>query len=367
MRRLALLALVALASWSCFEPPVAESLLVEFLPDGLVTVTVRLRIRDLEESNPALQRRIEQARREALEGNDAWSRRFEAFGPVIERGEWEKHEGRLVSFSRSATTDDPEALARFFADTGIAIEWRSVDGSDELSLYPPAAGSASRAERQRVSKALIDWSSAVAAYLARAGELWRHLEENPDRARSCLARVFTEYLPDETVRATGEISSEESRLLDALRDAMSEVTEVLEVPEGESHSLDELSRRVHDPFPAPLALRLPAPAMEVEGFAAPAGGSELRAGGASLWQALRGIDGRWLAPDPLSALVAHDLERIGDQPFPLEAFLARPRKAAAAPAAREVLEALRAQLEPAPNYRVVWSRPPGSEEAAPER
>ena len=97
--RHAVLAALAMLGVACFEPPVAETLLLEFLPDGLMTLTARVRIRDIEESNPALRRRIEDARRDALEGTDAWSRRFEALGPVIERGEWEKHEGRLVSLS----------------------------------------------------------------------------------------------------------------------------------------------------------------------------------------------------------------------------------------------------------------------------
>ena len=356
--RCAALVAIALIAVSCFEPPVAETLLLEFLPDGLMTLTARVRIRDLEESNPALRRRIEEARREALEGTDAWSRRFEALGPVIERGEWEKHEGRLVSLSRSATTDDPGALSRFFADTGLAVDWRSADGRHELILYPPPSGPASRAERQRVAQALAKWSEDVSAYLGHAAALWRHLETDPDRARPALARLFSEYLPAEEVEATGELTPEESRLVENLTEAMSTVTDVLVVPRDEAYSIDELSRRIYDPFPAPIEVRVPGGILEVEGFTLAAGGdSRLLAGGASLWQALRGIEGRWLGPDPVLALVEHDLRRAGDQPFPLADFLGRRRTMESPPSAAAVRRAIEERLSAPDSYRVTWTYP----------
>jgi hypothetical protein len=359
LSRFLLLAPLALAATSCFEPPVAESLLLEFLPQGLVTVTAQTRIRDLDESNPALQRRIQEARRAAVEGTDAWSRRFEAFGPVIERGRWEKHEGRLVLWEHSATTDDPDSLGRFFTDTGVAVDWRRVEARNELSLYPPAAGGATRQERQQVARALVSWSTRIANYVARTGELWAYLDEHPERDRACLSRVFSAYLPDQDVEATGPLTSEEDGLVHRLEDAMHEATSILEIPAGEAYSVDEMSRHVYDPFPAPLEIALPAPALESEGFTADSSSRDnrLHAGGTSLWQALRGLENRWIAPDPMLALVEYDLRANHDQPFDLAGFLSHGRQAPQSPTAQEVKEALTARLEPPATYRVTWLDP----------
>lgn len=349
---------LALAATSCFEPPVAESLLLEFLPEGLVTITAQTRIRDLDESNPALQRRIAEARREAVEGTDAWSRRFEALGPIIERGRWEKHDDRLVLWEHGATTDDPDALGRFFADTGLAVEWRRSDGRNELTLYPPASGAGTHQERQQVARSMAAWSTRIASYLERAGELWAYLDEHPQRDRPCFARVFSAYIPDEEVEATGPLTSEEDRLIHRLEDAMHEAMSILEIPAGEAYSLDEISRHVYDPFPAPLEIALPAAVLESEGFAAdPNHGGHLHAGGTSLWQALRSLENRWIAPDPLLALVEYDLRANHDQPFDLAGFLSRGRQAPRSPTAQQVKDALTARLEPPTTYRVTWLDP----------
>ncbi len=357
--RLTALAALALAATSCFEPPVAESLFLEFLPEGLVTVTARIRIRDSDESNPALRRRIEEARRAALEGTDDWSRRFAAFAPKIERGAWEKDEGHLVLSEHSGTTDDPEALGRFFADSGVAIDWRRDEGRNELALYAPSTGNANRQERQQVARVLTAWSGQIAAYLERAGELWRYLDEHADRDRACFARVFSAYLPDEQVAATGPLTDDEAQLVDRLNEAIREATSILEVSAGEAYSVDEMSRHVYDPFPAPIEIALPGPVLESEGFTTRSSDRDahLLAGGTSLWQALRGLENRWLSPDPLLALVEHDLRRTPDQPFDLGAFVSNERHFSSSATAEQLRQALTARLEPATAYRAVWLDP----------
>ena len=358
LRAVRILTVVCLAalSVSCFEPPVAESLLLEFLPEGLVTVTARVRIRDLDEPNAALARRIEETRRAMLAGEDAWSRRFEALGGAVERGDWEKHEGRLVSASHGATTDDPAALERFFSDTGVAVSWRREEGRAELALYPPPSGNGTRQDRQRVSRALASWSATIAVYVARTGELWRYLDRHPDRGRACLAHLLSAYVTEDEVAAAGELSAEESPLVDSVNDAMSEVTKVLQVSPGEAYSLDEVSRQVYDPFPAPIEIALAGEILESEGFSAGPDG-RLRAGGTSLWQALATLEGRWLTPDPVVAIVAHDLQAPPERSFDLGAFLARPRRADPADA-RAIRQALTAALAPATGYRVAWTEAP---------
>jgi hypothetical protein len=346
---------LALLGTSCFEPPVSESLLLEFLPEGLVAVTVRLKIREPHQSNAAVERRIEETRRAAVEGSDDWSRRFAAFAAPLERGSWEKLDGRLTEISRSATTEDPEALTRFFADTGVAVAWHREDSYAELNVYPPPSGNATREERQAVARALSSWSALVADHLQRVTEMWTYIEEHPDRARPCLARILWPSVTDDDVEATGEVTSAEAQIIERVNDAMSDVSGILQVAKGEAYSLDEMSRHVYDPFPAPIEVALPGAAEDVEGFTLD--GNRLRAGGTSLWQALRGLEGRWLTPDPMLAAVEFDLHGAPDRRFDLDAFVARPRRHGPAPSADQVRAALIEKLEAPTRYRARWAAP----------
>jgi len=247
------------------------------------------------------------------------------------------------------------AMTRFFADSGVAVSWQRDDGHAELNLYPPAAGNATREERQVVARALSSWSALVATHLDRLSELWDYLDEHPDRARPCLARIFEPYLSDEEVRTTGELTPVEADIVERVNSAMSDVSRILEVPKGEAYSIEETSRRVYDPFPAPVEVALSGAVDEVEGFTVD--GQRLRAGGTSLWQALRGLEGRWLAPDPMLAAVEFDLQGAHERPFDLDAFVARPRRHDAIPTAEQVHEALAKKLEAPSRYRARWTEP----------
>jgi hypothetical protein len=83
--------------------------------------------------------------------------------------------------------------------------------------------------------------------------------------------------------------------------------------------------------------------------------------GLGLWEALRSLEGRWLAPDPVLYYVA--TARQGkDAKIDLDAFVQKPRRAAPRlPAAEEVKDALEAGLKPAPVYRVSWRVNPDDE------
>src|SRR4029077_10177111 len=87
---------------SCFEAPVREELRLRFLSNGAVVATSTVRVSDLEGSNPALARRLDETRQGLLEGSDPWGARFAAANPGAERFSWEKHLGTLSSASRSA-------------------------------------------------------------------------------------------------------------------------------------------------------------------------------------------------------------------------------------------------------------------------
>lgn len=355
-----LLALFAVTG--CFEPPVAERLELRFLPNGPVIVAIRVEIADSEGtgSNPALKRRLAETRRALLDGTDAWSVRFAALEPAAERFSWEKRLGDVRQVERAAALAEPGDLGRFFADTGLAVNYRVEGEQAELTITPGTPGRASRRQRQQVERAMSGWASAVAAYLAAARDLYAYVEGRPERAETCFGALFREVLSEEARERLPQPSPEETRKVEALSAAMEEVWGVLQVEQGETHSLDELSHLVYDPLPAPLAVRLPSAAQEVEGFEAGPDGT-LTAAGPGLWASLRALEGRWISPDPLLLFVAHG-GQSNHQPFDLGAFLHRPRRAEPAPAAAEIRREIEARLELKPLYRAVWKIDPEAEE-----
>lgn len=125
------------------------------------------------------------------------------------------------------------------------------------------------------------------------------------------------------------------------------------VEDDDAWTLDELSRLVFDPFPAPVRIVVPGKVLEREGFSGPVD-APLEIPGFSLWTAFASLEGRWVSPDPLVALFRHDQSKRG-KVFDLPAFVAASRRAGSAPDAEEVSAAVASRLRPAPVYRVRWS------------
>jgi len=130
---------------------------------------------------------------------------------------------------------------------------------------------------------------------------------------------------------------------------------------GEPFTLDEISRFVYDPFPAPIRVTVRGEILEREGFAGQAG-SALQIPVFSIWSSYERLEGRWFAPDPALALWRDDAAKTG-HPFDIDAFLAMPRRAGVAPTTGEVRGAIENQLRPRPVYRVRWT--PGAKDDAP--
>ena len=345
---------LALLLFACFEPPITETLRLRFLPNGAVVVTSTVEITAREaEKNPALERRIAQTRQAVLEGWDPWSQRFATLEPAAERYSWEKRLGELHKGTRAALVMEPESLRRFFNDTSLNVSYEIRGDVAELVLVPGAPSRATRRQRQEMQRTLDEWTGRVADYLAAAEDLYRYLDDRPDRARDCFGALFKDVLPDGT--ETGELFDQEQELIKKLEDAMEKVSDVLLVPKGSDHSPDEVSHLVYDPFPALLTVRLPgAPLEQPEGFELSKDKEgELTAIGPGLWQALRALEGRWLAPDPVLIYVAHSSQSSAE-PFDLDTFLTQPRRASEAPNDREVRLAVEERLRVEPVYRVTW-------------
>lgn len=356
------LALACLASASCFEPPVRENLTLRFLANGYAVVSSRVIVGgDKAAEGNAVRRRLAEVRASLLAGSDPWSQRFTTLSAAAERSSWEKRLGDLSEATHSALVTEEGELARFFGDTSLRVSYavRPEAGVAELTIVPGPSARATRKQQKDLEVALASWSEDLADYFADSGRLYAYLDAHPDRGQDLLGTLFKDVLPEG--EKIGELSAEEKRLVEAVDERMSKVLEVLGVPEGEAYSLDEISHLVFDPFPAKLTVKLPAAAREVEGFERH-GSDTLTVDGLGFWDALLALEGRWLSPDLLSSYVEHRAE--GAQKIDLAAFVAQPRRAAAAPNASEVRAALVGQLTPAPVYRAVWTVHPDEDPPA---
>jgi hypothetical protein len=355
----------AAACLACFAPAVTEGLRLRFAPDGSLELRLVIDVRPPPdaEGNPALVARLDRLESELLAGWSPWSRRFEALAAAREGLQWHRDEGRLSRYERWAVVADPGKVVDFFADTAAQPFFQAGEAVAELSFQPRGGGGATMADRQRLEAGLAPWTEAVAAYLEAAHALWEYLERHPHRRRPLLGRLLVEGGPG---RRFAEPTAEEGELLAAVEDTMGAVADALLVPPGQAESLDELARRVHDPFPARLVIEVPGQILESRGLV-PAGERALATPDRSLWGAFAALEGRWVAPDPLLASVAH-FRTGSDAPFDLRGFLRRPvRRAPRPPLATEVAAAVAAGLAGPDYLRVVWLAPGAAPAAAPPR
>jgi hypothetical protein len=361
-------ALLLLAA--CFDPPVRESVRLRFLPDGVVQVTSAVELSPFEDggqSNPAVERRLTDLRRDLLEGLDPWARRFAAAEPVAERFSWEKRLGVLVGARRSVLLDEPRALGQVFADTALSVTYEiRGDGLAELTLVPGAPSQATRRQRKDMERALDEWTGKVAEYLAATADLYQWLDDNPDRARACFEELFGDVIDEESLadqEEPQELSAEERKRVERVEEAMEGVLAVLLIPKGQDRSLDELSHLVYDPFPAPLTVQLPSDPLEVEGFELSAKDDRSwTVDTPGLWSALRSLEERWVAPDPVLVYVEH--KGSNAKGLDLSALMDAPRRVALPlPNSLEVKREIEARLKPAASvYRAVWKTAPRDED-----
>ena len=354
-RRFAII-LIALPLVGCLEPPVSESLDVRVLHDGASVVSIGVVLRNSSDydKSPRVQQRLESVQRELEAGSDPWSLRLRGVEPERQRDVLDREEGRLRRVVRHALLREPIDLREFLRDTGIGVVY--ADGKDwaELTLTPGRSGRATSAQRQRLDVQLSEFCKNLASYAAATKELYGYLETHPDRARACFGELFSVKTEDE------KLTDEESALVTRVNDAISVICVVLEPVPGEPYTIDEISRLVYDPFPAPMRVTVPGEIVEREGYPGELK-SALLIPVFSIWSAFERLEGRWFSPDPALATWRHDIAK-SEEPFDLDAFLAIPRRAAVVPTDDEVRAAIENQLKPEPVYRVRWT-PVEKEEA----
>jgi len=314
---------------------------------SVVSIDVVLRKASDYDKSPRVQQRLESVARELEAGSDPWSARLRGVEPERQRDVVDRDGGHVRRVVRTALLPQPADLREFLRDTGIGVVYADGDGWAELTLTPGRSARATSVQRQHLNVQLREFCRNLAAYAAATKELYGYLDTHSDRARACLAELFS-------VKIEGEkLTDEESALVKRVNDAISAVCVVLEPAPGEPYTIDEISRLVYDPLPAPMRLTVPGEIVEREGFPGELK-SELRIPVFSIWSAFERLEGRWFSPDPALATWRHDISK-SDAPFDVDAFLAIPRRASVAPTDDEVRAAVENQLKPEPVYRVRWA------------
>lgn len=348
--RALLIAVLCLPLTACFEEPVQEHLHLTILTDGSVVATVVQRVApsDWGQGNPKLSERLEDSRATLEQNLDPWSQRFAQLNPLAEHQSFEKSDGELRRTIHSAVLASFDDVVRLVEADGLTGNLIDSGRSVELSLFPTGGSRATYFQRQEADRRLSQWSSHLADYFDAVIGLYRHIDQNPDRAVPCLAHVFDKH---EGLGETGPLSPIEEGLVVRAKEAMERVADALLVPDDAAFSLNELTRLVYDPFPARLTVTVRADVVDFSGFAAAAGFFERPA--VDAWNALRALEGRWIAPDLVTAAAAPVPE--DQQPDPDVLLLAsQPRRYSSPPTSGDVEAAILAALVPEELLHIRW-------------
>ena len=348
VRRATLAVVVCVATSSCFEEPVREHLHL-MLPAGevvVVTAVEEVAGPEVAGSNRRLADRLDEARVEIERGWDRWRPLFEQLEPVADRTVVERVDGHTRRSVYSGVVARFEPVASLLSRVGLAAVLEAGGPIHELQLSPAGSPPATWNERQEVERRLDEWSEVVASYLAGAADLYDYLDRRPDRAVPCLSHIF-----DRHGAGSAPLEAQEEELVVALKDRIEAVTEVLVVGGEEAYSLNELSRRAFDPFPTRLTLTVVGEILESEGFVDHDG--TLERPSVDLWSALATLEGRWIAPDLVTAMAAPGPEHLQPEPDPAT-FAGLPRSHAPPPDGSDVAAEIRSRLAPPDLHRVRW-------------
>ena len=356
--RAVVVAAACTATGACFEEPVREHLHLTLFGEQAVVVTTVQNVAgpEVAEDNPQLAARLDDARAAIERGFDRWRPLYDDLQPGIERTTIEKEGGVTRRALYSAATADFDSVARLLASQGLdaALDHHRLDDEQlehELRVWPVGSPPATSNERAEVERRLAEWSVIVADYLAGAAALYGYLDRHPDRAVACLSHLFDRHGPEPL-----SLDASEDELVALVKGRIQRVARVLQVEPGEASTLNELSRLAFDPFPVRLTVVVRGTPVTVEGFVE--GSGFLERPSVDLWRALASLEGRWLAPDLVIAMIAPVPQDQQPDPDP-EAFAAIARRWTQPPEPAEVSAALRAALVPAELHRVLWRSPAG--------
>jgi len=336
---IAALAALLLAA-ACAQPPVQDEITIDVAGDGSVAVTAQTRF-ELDPKSPNERARVENARTAAMSATDPWAARFARITPETETQSFQKQRGALERVTRSVRIR-PEELQQVFSDTNITVNVVNGDGWRELAFYPGASGRASRDQHARFNTALHEWSTSIARYYAAIHQLYSYMDRNPQRAQYMFASLLDEKGVDGLVPALAE---EEQPLVDHVLAAMDEIATRMDEQEGRATTFSEDADMIFNPFPARMIVRVPGEVLAHDGFTK--SNDALVIEPVDLFTAVSTLEGEWVAPDPLAALLKDDAPSSTQ-------LAAIDRKSSLSVTASEIADGLRKQLSRSSSYVVRW-------------
>jgi len=336
MMRRQLFAVLAILIASCSRLPVQDEVTIEFSNDSdLVNVTAETRF-ELKPANADIRKRIDTARELAQSGTDAWSMRFGRLSPESERVTLQRTHGALERVTRSVRIPSDD-LPRVFSDVSVTMNVTRGEGWSELAIYPGASSRATRERQRKFDEELSAWSTDVASYFTAVRHLYQYLDENPGRAEYVFAAVLAGKEQDPP-----PVTEDEKPLVDGVVEAMVTIAERMDQQNAQAQTFSESADLIFNPFPARVTVKVPGEVLASEGF-----GKELVIEPVDLLKTVGSLEGRWISPDPLAALLRDEI------PTPQQ-LAAMPRRAAVVSSARDVTTALREQLARPRAYVVRW-------------
>jgi hypothetical protein len=350
--KIIVIALLCLPLTACFEEPVREHLHLTIRADGSVVATVVQQVAPSERAhdNQELSDRLEESRADLEQRLDPWSQRFARLTPLAEHQSLEMSEGEVRRSIQSAVFESFDEAVQLVEADGLTGNVVDAGRFLELNLFPTGGSRATYFQRQQTDRRLRQWSADLAAYFDAVVDLYTYLDRQPGRAVPCFAYVFDVH---EGLGETGPLTSIEDELATRAREAMERVADALLVPDGEAFSLNEISRLVYDPFPARFTIAVDADVLGSSGFITGEGFFERPA--VDVWNALRSLEGRWIAPDLVTAAAAPVPD--DQQPEPDVLLLASlPRRYSAAPTSGEVESAILTELIPEERLQLRWRK-----------
>lgn len=334
MKRICAAALAALLAVAC-DPVPRHTVTLTFNEAGdRVTIESSTTLPSLKDAKDRAA--VERLRDDLVTGRDEWSLRFQHAAPERDRVIFDRNGSELASVQHSATID-AENLQKFFYDVPITTKIVRGEGWMELAIYPGTSDRGTRKDREDFEKKLSAGAGAARRYINAMRVLYEYLDEKPQRAHD----VFTAMFHDDNDPTLVVATKQEVELVKAVRDAMSALVDI------DWNSTLREAEAVSNPFPAEIIVRTPTAPTLVEGFQRDHRGLVIQP--KTLFEALAGLEGRWLSPDPIAlAIRSPDLK---DEQL-IDLLTNARRRAEPVVGMHEVLDGLREQLKPADRYRV---------------
>lgn len=341
MRRQRLLILAVVLAAACARPPVEDHVTIDFARENdSVVVTAETRF-TLEPRNDESRRRVEAARLAAQTNTDSWSVRFERLTPEEERVTFQRRRGALETVTRSVRIPSSE-LHRVFSDVSMTLHVLRGDGWRELAIYPGSSSRATREQQRYFDEHLASWSRAVAQYFSAVHDLYAYLDENPSREPYVFGAILGEKMPDGTDIATLE---DEEPIVVAVVDAMQDIATRMDEQDARAETFAETADLIFNPLPARVVVRVPGEVLASEGFTKSQ--NDLVIEPVDLMGAIGKLEGKWISPDPLAALLREETptaKQLGEMP----------RRSTAVVNASDVAAAVREQLARSRTYVIRW-------------